>query len=93
MKMRSDNQSTEVYTTSIGRNNFAHDFKIYFLNPLAAGLAGFSAFFSLILLTKLFSYLLGMNETFGLSLNDVIYSLTGFVFAAGAKFLEFFGKE
>ena len=91
--MKPNNQSTEIYTTSIGRNSFFNDFKTYFLNPLSAGLAGFAAFFSLILLTKLFSYIFGMNETFGLNLNDVIYSLTGFVFGAGAKFLEFFGKE
>ena len=93
MKIGSNNQSTEVYTSTIGRGNFYQDFKTYFLNPLSAGLVGFAVFFSLILLTKLFSYFLGINDTFGLNLNDVIYSLTGFVFAAGAKFLEFFGKE
>ncbi len=45
------------------------------------------------LMTKLFSYLLGINQEFDLGLNEVIYSLVGFIFGAGAKFFEFFGKE
>ena len=72
---------------------FMQNLKTYLLNPLSTGLAGFAAFFSLILFTKLLSYFIGINDDFNLGLNDVIYSFTGFIFAAGAKFLEFFGKE
>jgi hypothetical protein len=87
------NQTTHVYNETIGSNKFSTNFKTYLLNPISNGLAGFAAFFTLILLTNLFGYLLGTYNTFSLEINDVIYSLTGFVFGAGAKFLEFFGKE
>lgn len=67
--------------------------KTYLINPLSMGLAGFTAFFSLIVFTNLFSYLFGMSDSFSLEVNDVILSLTGFVFAAGAKFLNFLKED
>ncbi|MBK7104720.1 MAG: hypothetical protein IPH62_05500 [Ignavibacteriae bacterium] len=88
-----ENQTSEVYTETIGTNNSVQNIKTYLINPLSMGLAGFTAFFSLIVFTNLFSYLFGMSDSFSLEVNDVILSLTGFVFAAGAKFLEFFSKE
>ncbi len=93
MKIASKENSVETITTTIGRDSFTNDIKTYFLNPLSSGVMGFAAFFSLIFFTKLFSYLFGINDTFGFGINDIILSLTGFVFAAGAKYLEFFGKE
>ncbi|MBK8944724.1 MAG: hypothetical protein IPM32_05555 [Ignavibacteriae bacterium] len=93
MDRLTENQANEIYTESIGENNLVRNLKIYLINPLSIGLAGFAAFFGLIIFTNFFSYLFGMNETFSLEINDVILSLTGFVFAAGAKFLEFFSKE
>ena len=87
------NRTTHVYNETIGSNKFVANLKTYLLNPISNGLAGFAAFFTLILLTKIFGYLLGTYDTFNLEINDVIYSLTGFVFGAGAKFFEFFGKE
>ncbi len=93
MDSTTQNQSNEIYTESIGENNLSKNIKVYLLNPLSMGLVGFAAFFGLIIFTNLFSYIFGMNDTFSLEINDVILSLTGFVFAAGAKFLEFFSKE
>jgi len=93
MESGTRNQTEQVYTETIGANIFYQNLKTYLLNPLSTGLAGFAAFFTLIFLTKLFGYLIGTNEIFDLNIKDVIYSLTGFVFAAGAKFVEFFGKE
>lgn len=93
MESGTRNQTEQVYTETISANIFYQNLKTYLLNPLSTGLAGFAAFFALIFLTKLFGYLIGTNEIFDLNIKDVIYSLTGFVFAAGAKFVEFFGKE
>jgi len=87
------NTQEEIYSQTVGSETFKQNMKTYLLNPLSAGLAGFAAFFTLIFLTKIFGYIIGTNEVFDLSVKDVIYSLTGFVFAAGAKFFEFFGKE
>lgn len=87
------NRTEQVISESIGSETFLQNVKTYLLNPLSTGLAGFAAFFTLIFLTKLFSYVIGTNDVFGLNVQDVIYSLTGFVCAAGAKFFEFFGKE
>ncbi|MCW8850417.1 MAG: hypothetical protein OQJ81_10605 [Melioribacteraceae bacterium] len=93
METTQDTTTTQSYTEVIGNETLKANIKTYLLNPLSAGLAGFAALFSLMLMTKLFSYILGINPVFNLGLNDVIYSLVGFIFGAGAKFFEFFGKE
>jgi len=93
MKSVTQEQTDHIYDESVETETLKHNIKTYLLNPLSAGLVGFAAFFALILLTKLFGYILGTNESFSLGVSDVIYSLTGFLFATGAKFLEFFGKE
>lgn len=67
--------------------------KTYLLDPLKNGLVGFAVFFSFILITTFAGYVLGFQESFSIGLDDVIYSLTGFVFAAGAKFMSFFSNE
>jgi hypothetical protein len=77
----------------IEKGSAMEDLKTYLLSPLYAGLVGFAVFFSLIFFTKLFSYILGINEVFSFGISDVIYSLIGFLFVTGTKFLEFFGKE
>ena len=92
MESTTRNHTSQVLDQEIGNHQVKENFKIYLLNPLSNGLAGFAAFFSLILLTKLFGYFLGTYDVFNLEINDVIYSLTGFVFGAGAKFFEFFVK-
>ena len=93
MESTTQNQTDQIFTESIGRETLRENIKIYLLNPLSAGLAGFAALFSLMMMTKLFSFVLGINPEFNLGLNDVIYSLVGFLFGTGAKFFEFFGKE
>jgi hypothetical protein len=93
MESTTRNQSNPIIEQSIGREPFKENFRTYLLNPLSNGLTGFAAFFTLILLTKTFGYLLGSYEIFDLGLQDVIYALTGFVLGAGVKFFEFFGKS
>lgn len=93
MESTTTDQTTQIYSESVGSSEFSNNLKTYLLNPLSTGLAGFALFFTLILLARVFGYFLGSYEVFTLGVSDVIYSLTGFVFAAGAKFFEFFGKE
>jgi len=69
------------------------DTKTYLLDPLRNGVVGFAVFFSIILITTFAGYVLGFQESFNIGLDDVIYSLTGFVFAAGSKFMSFFSNE
>jgi hypothetical protein len=56
-------------------------------------MGGFAAFFVLLLLTKTLGYLFGIQPEFDFSFTDVVFSLTGFVLAAGAKFMAFFSNE
>lgn len=93
MESTTRDQSTHIYKESIVSDSFKQNLKTYLLNPLSAGLVGFAILFSLILITKIIGFVIGTNETFNLSVNDVIYSLVGFLFVTGSKFLEFFGKE
>lgn len=94
MKSTVQNETNSIFTESVSSGSESKEnIKTYLLNPLSAGLMGFAAFFSLILITKLFGSVLGTNDGFVLQLSDVIYALTGFLFGAGAKFVEFFGKE
>ncbi len=94
MKAQSNIYSAEN-NSEIIENNFEeiNNVKVYLLDPLKFGVMGFAAFFSLILITTVFGYLFGFQESFSIGLNDVIYSLTGFVFAAGSKFMGFFSNE
>ena len=94
MEAQTNINSTQENSESI-ENNFEqiNNTKTYLLDPLRNGVMGFAAFFSLILITTFAGYLFGFQESFNISLNDVIYSLTGFVFAAGSKFMGFFSNE
>lgn len=67
--------------------------RTYLLNPLSAGLAGFSVLFSIILITKLIGYIIGSYEAFTIGVSDVVYSLIGFLLVTGEKFLGFFVRE
>jgi len=67
--------------------------KRYFLTPSSAGIMGFAAFFSLILFTKLFSYVFGINSEFSLGIADVFNAAIGFVLVFSYKFLENFKTD
>ncbi len=74
-------------------NKIENNVKIFLLNPIKSGLVGFAAFFTLLLVTKTFGYILGIQSVFDFTFTDVVFSLTGFVLAAGAKFAGFFSSE
>lgn len=86
-------QNTGIETTQLNNSGINNNFKTFLLNPIKSGLVGFFAFFSLIIFTKTVGYLLGFQPELDLSFADVIFSLTGFVLAAGAKFMAFFSNE
>ena len=65
----------------------------YVLNPIKSGIFGFSAFFSILLITKLFSYWIGTYNEFTIDLDDVLLSVIGFILVFLIKFLENFKQE
>jgi len=67
--------------------------KRYFFTPTSAGMMGFAVFFSLILFTKLFTYVFGINSEFSLGIADVFNAAIGFVLVFSYKFLENFKTD
>lgn len=63
--------------------------KKYIFFPIKEGLYGFSIVFAVILLVKLLSFLLGLNESFNFDLMDILLSSVGFFF----MFLVYFLKK
>ncbi len=86
-------QNTNIESTQMNTSEFNNNIRTFLINPLKSGLVGFGAFFVLVFFTKLFGFILGIQPTFDFSFTDVIFSLTGFVLAAGAKFMAFFSNE
>lgn len=62
------------------KSQFFIGLKKYIIFPIKAGLYGFTLVFTVILLVKLLSFLLGINEIFNLDLMDVMLSSVGFFF-------------
>lgn len=67
--------------------------KRYFFTPTSAGMMGFAVFFSLILFTKLFTYVFGISNEFSLGIADVFNAAIGFVLVFSYKFLENFKTD
>ena len=69
-------------------------FNKYFFTPFRAGLFGYAAFFSILLLSKYFGYLIGNRHSFLIDQNDVLLSIIGFVFVFSFRLMEIYrGKE
>ncbi len=51
----------------------------FFWKPLKSGSLGFIAFFSVLLITKLLSYLIGTRDVFVIEIEDLTVSLIGFI--------------
>ncbi len=62
----------KIYLKKIGRD--------YIVMPLEIGLYGFAAAFTLIILIRLFAFLVGIFETFQVTINDFLTALWGFLF-------------
>ena len=72
---------------------FASGFVKYFLLPFRGGLSGFAIFFSILIFTKLFAYVVGIHEIFEVDVEDVILSVIGFILMFLIRFLENFQKR
>lgn len=71
---------TEHENAIENKSEFLSGLKKYLIFPIKAGLYGFTLVFTVILVVKLLSFLLGINEIFSLDLMDVILSSVGFFF-------------
>lgn len=78
---------------SESKNTIGKFLKLYFILPVKSGLAGFAAFFSILVATKFLGYLLGTQPTFDIILDDVFLSLIGFVLIFLIRILENIKEE
>ncbi len=74
--------------TSEKNDSFKSFFFLYVISPVKSGLAGFAAFFSILMITKALGYLLGTQPTFNIIFDDVLLSSIGFVLVFLIRFLE-----
>jgi hypothetical protein len=65
----------------------------YFLIPFRAGLYGFLIFFGILVITKLFGYMIGTQKIFLISSGDLLLSLIGFGPIFMIRLLVNFRKE
>jgi len=71
------------------RNKTFYLFLSYFVfQPCKAGLYGFAAFFTVLIFTKGVTVLLGFVKNFSIDVNDVTFSLLGFVLVFLIRILE-----
>ena len=70
--------------------NFIYLASVYLLQPCKAGLYGFAAFFTVLLFTRVLTTLFGLVGNFVVSVDDVYFSLLGFVLVFVIRMLENF---
>ena len=61
--------------------------KLFVLRPIFVGLFTFSIFFSVILFTKIITYLMNENATFILNVYDVLFAFIGLLIGFLVEFL------
>lgn len=72
------------------KSQFLSGVKKYIVYPIKSGLYGFTLVFTIILIVKLFSFLIGTDEIFNLDLMDVMLSSMGFFFMSLIHILKNF---
>jgi len=60
----------------------------FVFEPIKTGLYGFLAFFTVLIITKGFSFLLGITDLYSIGMEDVMFSLLGFILFFLLKLLE-----
>jgi hypothetical protein len=70
------------------KTQFFNVLKKYIILPVKEGLYGFTLVFTVILLVKLLSFLLGINENFNFDLMDIMLASMGFFFMLLIYFLK-----
>ena len=68
--------------------NFIYLASVYLLQPFKAGLYGFAAFFTVLMFTRALTTLFGLVDNFVVSVDDVYFSLLGFVLVFVIRMLE-----
>ncbi|GBD87103.1 hypothetical protein BMS3Abin03_01029 [bacterium BMS3Abin03] len=63
-------------------------FNIFLLQPFKTGLYGFAAFFTVLILTRGITVLFGFMDSYVVNIDDVYFSLLGFVLVFLIKLLE-----
>lgn len=58
--------------------------------PLKSGVVGFAAFFTVLVITKLLSYLIGTRDVFTIEIEDLTVSFIGFILLFLFTFVEQF---
>ncbi|MCB9206964.1 MAG: hypothetical protein H6610_09695 [Ignavibacteriales bacterium] len=69
------------------KSHLLNRFKQYVIKPTFIGLFVFSIFFSIILVTKITTFLLTENTIFSLNIYDVLFALIGFIIGFFIEFL------
>lgn len=65
----------------------------FFTLPFEIGLYGFSAIFTVIVTFRILSYILKFQEVFRITINDLLFSLWGFIIFFLLTILKHFKKE
>jgi len=78
LEKRTTDSDNDVVKVDEKKSSFIMNLKKYLLFPIEAGLYGFYLIFTVVLLLKLITYILGFHEAFRLDLLDFMLSLVGF---------------
>ena len=74
--------------TKIGENSVFSHLVNFLIEPFKSGLYGFAGFFTVIIITKGISYLIGFSQEYIISSEDVLFSLLGLVIVFLIKLSE-----
>lgn len=72
----------------VGNKKLFANFYFLLLQPAKAGLYGFAAFFTVLIFTQGITVLFGFMDNYVITINDVYYSLLGFIMVFLIKLLE-----
>lgn len=79
LEKRITDSNTDTVNSVKNKSKVYTYIKKYLLFPIEAGLYGFYLVFTIILLLKLVTYILGFHEAFQFDLMDFLLSLVGFI--------------
>ena len=78
LEKRTADSNTDMVNPDKNESKIFIHLKKYLLFPIEAGLYGFYLVFTVVLLLKLITYILGFHEAFQFDLMDFMLSLVGF---------------
>ena len=78
LEKRTTDSDNDVVKVDEKKSSFIMNLKKYLLFPIEAGLYGFYLVFSVVLLLKLVTYVLGYHKAFQFDLLDFMLSIIGF---------------